>query len=303
MSGCGARWRRSRSSDIPDCWWCRPTPIRTSSQPRSARVRPVLLIHGDQDDLIPAQALFACLQRTGLARRAGRVAHLARHRPRHRPGGPAPRRRVPGAPHPSGIPLTATAVVCRRARESKWIAETFALIVGGGPVGLSASIELSGAGCPTSWSPRSWRPRSIPKCNNTNARSMEHFRRLGIADALRSEGSAARHRARVRLRDAFLRPRVRPAAAPVFGLADAGDSQQRLADRARARAATAAPKAAPGAQVHFGWRLTSFAAHDDHVVAEIEDTQTGERHSASSRAICSASTAPAARCAARSDSA
>ncbi len=33
----------------------------------------------------------------------------------------------------------------------------------------------------------------------------------------------------------------------------------------------------PGAQVHFGRRLTSFAAHDDHVVAEIEDTQSGER--------------------------
>src|SRR5260370_36785881 len=27
-----------------------------------------------------------------------------------------------------------------------------------------------------------------PKCNNTNARSMEHFRRLGIAAELRSEG-------------------------------------------------------------------------------------------------------------------
>jgi len=30
-------------------------------------------------------------------------------------------------------------------------------------------------------------------------------------------------------------------------------------------------------QVHFGWRLDAFAAHDDHVVAEVEHTQTGER--------------------------
>ena len=31
------------------------------------------------------------------------------------------------------------------------------------------------------------------------------------------------------------------------------------------------------APIHFGWRLQSFAAHDDHVVADVEHTQTGER--------------------------
>src|SRR5262249_41174610 len=30
-------------------------------------------------------------------------------------------------------------------------------------------------------------------------------------------------------------------------------------------------------QIHFGWRLESFAAHADHVLAEIASTQTGER--------------------------
>src|SRR5262249_12785796 len=30
-------------------------------------------------------------------------------------------------------------------------------------------------------------------------------------------------------------------------------------------------------QVHFGWRLDAFAAHDDHVIADVEHTQTGER--------------------------
>ncbi len=33
---------------------------------------------------------------------------------------------------------------------------------------------------------------------------------------------------------------------------------------------------APGAQVHFGRRCLSFAARDDHVVADVEDTRTGE---------------------------
>jgi len=32
-----------------------------------------------------------------------------------------------------------------------------------------------------------------PKCNTTNARSMEHFRRLGCADRLRAAGLPADH--------------------------------------------------------------------------------------------------------------
>ncbi|HZE47861.1 MAG TPA: FAD-dependent monooxygenase, partial [Xanthobacteraceae bacterium] len=40
---------------------------------------------------------------------------------------------------------------------------------------------------------------------------------------------------------------------------------------------------AAGAQIHFGWRLDTFTVHDDHVVAEVEDTQRGERHRIATR--------------------
>jgi 2-polyprenyl-6-methoxyphenol hydroxylase-like FAD-dependent oxidoreductase len=66
-------------------------------------------------------------------------------------------------------------------------ADTFALIVGGGPVGLAASIELSWRGVPHILVTEKLETAQHPKCNNTNARSMEHFRRLGIANELRSE--------------------------------------------------------------------------------------------------------------------
>src|SRR5262249_59548981 len=40
---------------------------------------------------------------------------------------------------------------------------------------------------------------------------------------------------------------------------------------------------ASGAQIHFGWRLNSFAERDDHVVADVENVQTGERQRITSR--------------------
>ena len=58
---------------------------------------PVLLVHGDQDELIPVQALFQSTQASGGNGRAGGMACVGRRRPRHRPGGSAPRRRIPGA--------------------------------------------------------------------------------------------------------------------------------------------------------------------------------------------------------------
>ncbi|MGE3156705.1 MAG: FAD-dependent monooxygenase [Xanthobacteraceae bacterium] len=155
-------------------------------------------------------------------------------------------------------------------------ADTFALIVGGGPVGLSMSIELSWRGVPHILVTEKLQTAQHPKCNNTNARSMEHFRRLGIANELRSES---------------LPPDVERASAYCtrfcgheFGRLPRPYSDwptpeipntvsQIVLERVLRRCA----ESRPGAEVHFGRRLTSFAAHDDHVVTEIEDTQSGAR--------------------------
>ena len=69
---------------------------------------------------------------------------------------------------------------------------TSVLIVGGGPVGLTLAMDLAWRGIDVIVAER--RPPDDPpnvKCGQIGARSMEIFRRLGLADTLRGIGLPA----------------------------------------------------------------------------------------------------------------
>jgi 2-polyprenyl-6-methoxyphenol hydroxylase-like FAD-dependent oxidoreductase/sugar lactone lactonase YvrE len=71
--------------------------------------------------------------------------------------------------------------------------DTPVLIAGGGPVGLTLAMDLAWRGVKSIVLESRLDLPPNPRCNTTNARSMEVFRRLGCADAIRAAGLPADH--------------------------------------------------------------------------------------------------------------
>ncbi|WP_199435249.1 FAD-dependent monooxygenase [Qaidamihabitans albus] len=67
------------------------------------------------------------------------------------------------------------------------------VIAGAGPVGTCLALELGRRGVPTFVLETELETTTNPRCNTTNARSMEYFRRMGIADRVRRAGLPLDH--------------------------------------------------------------------------------------------------------------
>src|SRR3989440_10890550 len=66
--------------------------------------------------------------------------------------------------------------------------ETQVLVVGGGQVGLTLAIDLGRRGVRCTLIEQKEAPQFLPKMERCNARTMEIFRRMGIADKVRAAG-------------------------------------------------------------------------------------------------------------------
>ena len=65
------------------------------------------------------------------------------------------------------------------------------LIVGAGPTGLTLAIGLGGRGVRCTLVEQNEQPAFLPKMERVNARSMEIYRRMGLAEKIRAAGLRA----------------------------------------------------------------------------------------------------------------
>src|SRR5215510_7368608 len=75
-----------------------------------------------------------------------------------------------------------------RERGAILIMDTQVLIVGAGPVGLTLAVDLGLRGIRCTLIEQKEAPQFLPKMERVNARSMEIFRRMGLAEKIRAAG-------------------------------------------------------------------------------------------------------------------
>lgn len=163
------------------------------------------------------------------------------------------------------------------------------LIVGGGPVGLTLAIELGQLGVRCELVDKRPRPGRLPKMERCNARTMEHFRRMGIAGRVRAAGLPADVPMDVFIcaGDLTRPPLVHHAYPSVSELKETGRqvndgsiplepyqliSQYTLEPLLRQIAETT-----QGVTVRFGCELTSFSQDGDGVTATVRSAEGQER--------------------------
>ncbi|HUC50468.1 MAG TPA: FAD-dependent oxidoreductase [Xanthobacteraceae bacterium] len=156
--------------------------------------------------------------------------------------------------------------------------DTDVLIVGAGPVGLAAAIELGRRGVRCTVIERNDRVGYSPRAKTTNVRTREHLRRWGIADALRRASPISPDRPTTivfatrmngpplaRIENALNGSRER---SNLYSEEAQWVPQYVLEDVLRRCA-----QALPGVVVHFETVFESFEQTEDRVVSRVRDIQ------------------------------
>ena len=164
------------------------------------------------------------------------------------------------------------------------VERTGVLVVGAGPTGLTLAIDLARRGVPCHVVEATTERPVNPRCNTTSARSMEIFRRLGVADAIRRSGlpedypSSVQYRTTLRGEEIF---RIDlPSAAQV--LAGVGrdswptpEPQHRISQLFLEPVLERHARGLPGLTLERGTRLTALRRHPDHVETVLEAAEPG----------------------------
>jgi 2-polyprenyl-6-methoxyphenol hydroxylase-like FAD-dependent oxidoreductase len=163
--------------------------------------------------------------------------------------------------------------------------ETPIIIVGGGPVGMNLALDLARYGVPSMLVNLLETTPSHPQGNSHNARTMEHYRRIGIADKIRGVGLPLDHSGDAiivtqingyelcRIKIPSLRERLTPGSTDL----DLGpEPLQRASQMFVEKILKAELDQERIVDLRFGWKLNSFEQHSEKVFAEIENLKSGK---------------------------
>lgn len=161
------------------------------------------------------------------------------------------------------------------------MADIEVLIAGGGPVGLTLAIELGQQGVACELVDKRPAPGRLPKMERCNARTMENFRRAGIADRIRAAGLPADVPMDVFVcvesvtRPPLVHHRYPSVAAAKAAIRAVDDGSLPLEPYQLISQYTLEPllrevaESTPGVTVRFGEELTGFDAGGDGVTATV----------------------------------
>ena len=172
--------------------------------------------------------------------------------------------------------------------------EVSVFVAGGGPFGLLLANELGRRGVPVLLVDQKIGTTRNVQANATQARTMEHYRRLGFADEVRALGMPADFPTDIAYFTRFARHELAR-----FSLPSSRDARQLVKTLSGSWSAAELPhrcnqkfiepvlrrhaERLAGVSVRYGWRMTRFQSLENEVQVQVEPTSGGPSHTVRAR--------------------